>query len=128
MPVAIAAADNQESPTTHNGGSLHCMSIGFLLGNRDDAVVWRGPRKQAMIRQLVERVCWPPGVQYLLVDTPPGTSDEHLAIVERLLPAVLGTNGAVDGSHQSQPSSPHASGAILVTTPQVRYISCWSAD
>nr|XP_006637088.1 PREDICTED: cytosolic Fe-S cluster assembly factor NUBP2 [Lepisosteus oculatus] len=78
--------------------SLALMSIGFLLENPDDAVIWRGPKKTALIGQFVSDVAWGE-LDYLLVDTPPGTSDEHLAVVESL------RKHRVDG-------------AILVTTPQ----------
>ncbi|KAL1914565.1 uncharacterized protein VTP21DRAFT_8190 [Calcarisporiella thermophila] len=77
---------------------LCCMSIGFLLTNKDDSVVWRGPKKNAMIRQFLTDVCWG-DLDYLLIDTPPGTSDEHIAIVENL--------------REYNPD-----GAVLVTTPQ----------
>lgn len=78
--------------------SLALMSIGFLLEDPDDAVVWRGPKKTAMIGQFVSDVAWGE-LDVLLVDTPPGTSDEHLAVLENL------KKQKVDG-------------AILVTTPQ----------
>jgi Mrp family chromosome partitioning ATPase len=83
------------------GQTLAVMSIGFLLQNREDAVVWRGPRKTAMVQQFLHEVCWG-DLDYLVVDTPPGTSDEHLALAEALV-----------GATRDVPVS-----AILVTTPQ----------
>lgn len=74
------------------------MSIGFMLPSLDDAVIWRGPKKNGMIKQFLRDVDWDE-LEYLLVDTPPGTSDEHLSIVEYLREAGL-------------------SGAVIVTTPQ----------
>ncbi|CAE6445400.1 unnamed protein product [Rhizoctonia solani] len=62
-----------------------CMSVGFLLKNRGDSVVWRGPKKNAMIRQFLSDVRWGE-LDYLVVDTPPGTSDEHLSLLEHLAP------------------------------------------
>lgn len=47
------------------------MSIGFLLGSPDDAVIWRGPKKNGMIRQFLSEVDWG-NLDYLLIDTPPG--------------------------------------------------------
>jgi len=73
------------------------MSIGFLLHSRDDAVIWRGPKKSAIIKQFLDDVVWGT-LDYLVIDTPPGTSDEHLSTVEKLLPF-----------HPT---------AIIVTTPQ----------
>lgn len=85
--------------------NLCCVSISFLLPdeNRDQAVVWRGPRKNGLIQQFLTQVDWTgetDGLDYLIVDTPPGTSDEHISTVQYLEKA-----GAV-------------SGAVLVTTPE----------
>lgn len=77
---------------------LAVMSIGFMLPNQDDAIIWRGPRKNGLIKQFLTDVNWGP-LDALLVDTPPGTSDEHLSIVTYL-----------------QESS--MDGAVIVTTPQ----------
>ncbi|ODV91690.1 hypothetical protein CANCADRAFT_147340 [Tortispora caseinolytica NRRL Y-17796] len=77
---------------------LKVMSLGFLLNNRGDSVVWRGPKKTAMIRQFLTDVYWG-DLDYLIIDTPPGTSDEHIAVMEQL--------------KEFRPD-----GAVLVTTPQ----------
>jgi len=82
--------------------TLGVMSIGFLLANQDDPVVWRGPKKNAMIKQFLTDVAWNDR-DVLIVDTPPGTSDEHITVMEALKEAVAA--GQVDG-------------AVLVTTPQ----------
>ncbi|XP_003478151.2 cytosolic Fe-S cluster assembly factor NUBP2 isoform X1 [Cavia porcellus] len=65
--------------------SISLMSVGFLLENPDEAVVWRGPKKNALIKQFVSDVAWGE-LDCLVVDTPPGTSDEHMAVVEALRP------------------------------------------
>jgi Mrp family chromosome partitioning ATPase len=59
-----------QSPT-NSAGQLSCMSIGFLLRDRGDSVVWRGPKKGSMIGQFLEDVVWGE-LDYLLIDTPPG--------------------------------------------------------
>ena len=51
---------------------LGCMSVGFLLKRKEDSVVWRGPKKNAMIRQFLSDVRWGE-LDYLVIDTPPGT-------------------------------------------------------
>jgi Mrp family chromosome partitioning ATPase len=51
---------------------LSCMSVGFLLKKKEDSVVWRGPKKNAMIRQFLSDVRWGE-LDYLVIDTPPGT-------------------------------------------------------
>lgn len=77
------------------------MSIGFLLSNQDTAIIWRGPKKNAMIKQFLVDVDWGE-LDYLLIDTPPGTSDEHISVIECLQNMVV------------------TDSAILVTTPQVQ--------
>lgn len=77
-------------------GVLSVMSIGLLLRERDDAVIWRGPRKYGAIKQFLKDVEWG-DLDYLVVDSPPGTGDEPLAVVQ-----------LIEG----------ADGAIVVTTPQ----------
>jgi Mrp family chromosome partitioning ATPase len=62
---------------------LGVMSIQFLLKNKDDAIVWRGPKKSAMIKQFLNDVIWG-SIDHLIIDTPPGTSDEHISLVEYL--------------------------------------------
>ncbi|PNY27829.1 Cytosolic Fe-S cluster assembly factor CFD1 [Tolypocladium capitatum] len=96
-PVPVHAAD-----PARGIGSLHAMSLGFLLPNRGDAVVWRGPKKTAMIRQFFKDVLWDE-TDYLLIDTPPGTSDEHISLAETL---------------QSEAQPGQVAGAVVVTTPQ----------
>jgi Mrp family chromosome partitioning ATPase len=53
------------------GRRLGVMSIGFLLKDRGDSVVWRGPKKDGMIRQFLSEVRWGE-LDYLVIDTPPG--------------------------------------------------------
>lgn len=79
--------------------NLGVMSIGFLLNNKDEAVVWRGPRKNSLIKQFLQDVDWAE-LDYLVVDTPPGTSDEHISLAQ-----LLHATDCVDG-------------AVVVSTPQ----------
>ena len=74
------------------------MSIGFLLSSLEDAVIWRGNKKTGLIKQFLRDVDWEE-LEYLLIDTPPGTSDEHMSIVQYLKESGI-------------------TGAIIVTTPQ----------
>lgn len=76
------------------------VSMHFLMGDkRNDAVIWRGPRKNAMIKNFLKEVSWG-DLDVLLFDTPPGTSDEHISTV-----TFLQQCGGVDG-------------AVIITTPQ----------
>ncbi|KAJ8317949.1 hypothetical protein KUTeg_003040 [Tegillarca granosa] len=78
--------------------NLAVMSVGFLLASPDDAVIWRGPKKNGLIKQFLRDVNWG-DIDYLVIDTPPGTSDEHLSIANYL------QESSVDG-------------AVIITTPQ----------
>lgn len=63
------------------GTNLLVMSIGYLTTSGSDAIVWRGPRKYDIIRQFLGNVAWGE-LDYLVVDCPPGTGDEPLAVVQ----------------------------------------------
>lgn len=88
-------------------GSICIMSIGFLISSRSSSVVWRGPKKTAMIRQFLTDVVWG-DLDYLLIDTPPGTSDEHISVLEKLK--------QIDMEYNDQGGK--VRGAVVVTTPQ----------
>jgi Mrp family chromosome partitioning ATPase len=77
---------------------ISVMSVGFMLPDDSSAVIWRGPKKHALIKQFLADVNWG-DLDFLICDTPPGTSDEHLSVVTLLKDA------GIDG-------------AVLVTTPQ----------
>ncbi len=61
--------------------NLSVMSIGFLMSNRGDAVIWRGPLKYSIIKQFITDVDWGE-LDFLVVDSPPGTGDEPLSIAQ----------------------------------------------
>ena len=77
-------------------GALKVISVDFMLGNRTDPVIWRGPMKMNVIKQLFEDVNWG-DLDYMIIDCPPGTGDEPLSVVQLI---------------------PDPSGAVIVTTPQ----------
>ena len=70
-------------------GKLSVMSVAFLIGSKNDPVIWRGPRKTSMILNFLRDTFWSK-LDYLVIDTPPGTSDEHLSVVTALKDAVTG--------------------------------------
>lgn len=76
--------------------NLKVLSMGFLIKNQDEAIIWRGPMKMGAIRQLIGDFNWGP-LDYLIIDLPPGTGDEPLSIAQII---------------------PKITGAIIVTTPQ----------
>ncbi len=77
-------------------GGLKVLSVGFLLKNNDDPVIWRGPMKMGVIRQFIQDVDWG-DLDLLVIDVPPGTGDEPLSVCQLI---------------------PELDGAVIVTTPQ----------
>jgi len=102
MPMMLGVEESkligtQEGITpiqTKSGVKL--VSVAFLLQNKDDAVIWRGPLKHSLIKQFLGEVAWG-SLDYLITDLPPGTGDEALSTAHLIKD--------VDG-------------AIIVTTPQ----------
>ena len=72
------------------------ISMAFLLEDEDSPVVWRGPIKLGAIQQFIGDVEWGQ-LDYLIIDFPPGTSDEPLTVAQSL---------------------PDIDGMVIVTTPQ----------
>jgi ATP-binding protein involved in chromosome partitioning len=57
------------------------MSMAFLTENTDTPVIWRGPMKMSAVRQFLGDAQWG-DLDYLVIDLPPGTSDETLDILQ----------------------------------------------
>ena len=104
IPGMLGVADALISPgadpdiisPVHVSENLVAMSIGFLLADSDDALIWRGPMKYGVIKQFIKDVDWGE-LDYLIIDLPPGTGDEPLSICQMI--------DSLDG-------------AVVVTTPQ----------
>lgn len=105
----VQAVGNKITPILYSD-TLKVMSIGLLLQNETDALIWRGPMKHNVIRQFLSDVSWG-NLDYLVVDCPPGTGDEPLSVVQLLWP---------DKSKNTTLSSSttNDSGAVIITTPQ----------
>jgi ATP-binding protein involved in chromosome partitioning len=76
------------------GHGVQSMSIGYLI-EEDTPMIWRGPMVTQALEQLLNDTRWS-GVDYLIVDLPPGTGDIQLTLAQRI----------------------PVSGAVIVTTPQ----------
>lgn len=74
---------------------VRLMSIGFMIENDKDAIIWRGPMLQGALMQFLTDVNWGE-LDYLVIDLPPGTGDVALSLAQRL----------------------KTTGAVIVTTPQ----------
>ncbi|MDP6869976.1 MAG: Mrp/NBP35 family ATP-binding protein [Candidatus Poseidoniaceae archaeon] len=88
-----------ESGTIHPAQGhlgVKVISMAFLLEDEDTPVVWRGPIKLGAIQQFIGDVNWGE-LDYLIIDFPPGTSDEPLTVAQNL---------------------PDIDGMVVVTTPQ----------
>lgn len=97
LPILLGV---QSRPAVNNrrilpieASGLRLMSLGFLM-EEDSPVIWRGPIVTGIIRQFLRDVDWS-GIDYLVVDMPPGTGDAQLALAQTV---------PVDG-------------ALVVTTP-----------
>ena len=64
------------------------LSIGFFV-NPDDAILWRGGMASNALKQLITEAQWG-DLDYFILDTPPGTSDIHLTLLQ-----TLGITGAI---------------------------------
>lgn len=67
-----------------NDGALYVVSMGLLTKSEDEAIMWRGLMVSRALQHFIEDVDWPK-LDFLIIDTPPGTGDIHLSLA-RLLP------------------------------------------
>ncbi len=63
--------------------NLSIVSLEMILGDKDTAVIWRGPMKISAIRQFISDIEWG-DLDYLIVDSPPGTGDEPLTVIQTI--------------------------------------------
>ncbi len=92
----LGSSDNEVLEPIVVSPHLKVVTFASLLKGPDTPVIWRGPLKMKAISQFLGDVNWG-SLDYLLIDSPPGTGDEPLSIAQLV---------------------PGLSGAIIVTTPQ----------
>ena len=98
-PPRVDERAKQIIPQIKDG--LRIISIAPMIPS-DQPVIWRGPLRSGTISQFLADVVWGE-LDYLLADLPPGTGDEVLTTVQKMLPQM----------------------AIIVTTPQeVSLVDC----
>ena len=91
---AVRKVDGEDLITPLEKFGVKVLSIGFFV-NPKDALVWRGPMASSALKQLLQQAEWGE-LDYLIIDSPPGTSDIHLTLVQEM----------------------SITGAIIVSTPQ----------
>lgn len=99
IPRMLGLSGKPESPdgktiTPKRGHGLQAMSIGFLI-DEDTPMIWRGPMVTQALQQLLNETAWD-GLDYLIIDLPPGTGDIQLTLCQKV----------------------PVSAALIVTTPQ----------
>jgi len=95
MTIGDIAKENDLVPPMPYGDNLKVISLEYMMENRDDPIIWRGPLKIQAIRQFLSDIDWG-DLDYLIIDAPPGTGDEPLTVASTIKDAV----------------------ALVVTTPQ----------
>lgn len=95
--------EGQRLTASETGGTLpiqvkniDVITMASLLHDPDAPVIWRGPLKMGAIKQFLGDIEWGE-LDYLVIDSPPGTGDEPLSVCQLI---------------------PEADGTIIVTTPQ----------
>jgi Mrp family chromosome partitioning ATPase len=76
--------------------NLRVASVANIGYDPNAALIWRGPMKLGLIKQFLADIVWD-SLDYLVIDTPPGTGDEALTIGQEIKPLT---------------------GIVIVTTPQ----------
>jgi len=99
LPMMLGISGRPESLSENSiepmhGHGLQASSIGFLI-EADNPMVWRGPMVTSALEQLLRQTNWQ-GLDYLIVDMPPGTGDIQLTLSQKV----------------------PVTGAVIVTTPQ----------
>ena len=93
--ASVMADENGKMLPVPCGERMSLISMDSFLKDKDTAILWRGPKKTGAIRQFLTDVQWG-ALDYLVIDSPPGTGDEHLTVLDAIPDA----------------------GCIVVTTPQ----------
>ncbi len=77
-----ASPDDLVPPLKYND-NLKVVSLEYMMQDRDEAIIWRGPLKIQAIRQFVADMDWGE-LDYLIIDAPPGTGDEPLSVAQTI--------------------------------------------
>ena len=89
-------ASERGGPSPIRVNNIEVITMASLLSDADAPVIWRGPLKMGAIKQFLGDIQWSE-LDYLIIDSPPGTGDEPLSVCQLI---------------------PEADGTVIVTTPQ----------
>ncbi len=81
--LAEVGTNNGLIPPMQYGDNLKVISLEYMMENRDDPIIWRGPLKIQAIRQFIADIEWGE-LDYLVFDAPPGTGDEPLTVANTI--------------------------------------------
>ena len=102
IPTMLGLTGRPDSPDGKSiepmrAHGVEAMSIGLMV-EQDTPMIWRGPMATQALTQLLQQTLWggEDGLDYLVVDLPPGTGDIQLTLAQKIPVA----------------------GAVIVTTPQ----------
>jgi ATP-binding protein involved in chromosome partitioning len=104
IPTMLGLSGRPDSPDGKSiepmrAHGIEAMSIGLLV-EQDTPMIWRGPMATSALTQLLNETLWGgdagEGLDYLIIDLPPGTGDIQLTLAQKIPVA----------------------GAVIVTTPQ----------
>jgi ATP-binding protein involved in chromosome partitioning len=102
VPMMLGLSGRPDSPDGKSiepmrAHGIEAMSIGVLV-EQETPMIWRGPMATSALTQLLNETLWggDEGLDYLIVDLPPGTGDIQLTLAQKIPVA----------------------GAVIVTTPQ----------
>ncbi|MCF6290980.1 MAG: Mrp/NBP35 family ATP-binding protein [Desulfobacterales bacterium] len=70
-------------PPMRYNDKLKVISLEYMMEDRDEAIIWRGPLKLHAIRQFIADMDWGE-LDFLVIDAPPGTGDEPLSIAQNI--------------------------------------------
>ncbi len=92
----IEATEDKKIVPLQASGAIKLVTTAGFLEHTESPLLWRGPLKVGLIKQFIKDADWGT-LDYLLVDSPPGTGDEPMTLLQTI---------------------PDVSAVVIVTTPQ----------
>ncbi len=80
---SLSATEDGDILPVVSANGIKAISLSFALKDPGEAIIFRGPMKIGVIKQFLADVQWGT-LDYLLIDSPPGTGDEQLTICQTI--------------------------------------------